>query len=218
MIINRYFNNLLRIYAVAPHLLFGEGAGGEAPRPHSLYMPYSLNWLLRQPPTETKYLFFWGHTPKQKGAVDKSCFSQWYPAAFAVAGDTYATAEHWMMAEKARLFGNDDVRQRIIAAQHPAEAKKLGREVTGFDPQVWDERKYDLVVTGNHQKFSQHAELKDYLLTTGDRVLVEASPVDAIWGTGLAADHPDAMQPAQWPGQNLLDFALMEVRDQLRNS
>jgi len=110
------------------------------------------------------------------------------------------------------------VRQRIIAAKHPAETKKLGREVTGFDPLVWDAQKYDLVVTGNYHKFSQHAELQEYLLTTGDRVLVEASPVDAIWGIGLAADHPDALQPARWPGQNLLGFALMEVRDQLRTA
>jgi ribA/ribD-fused uncharacterized protein len=181
-------------------------------------MLYSTAWLLEQPPADTKYLFFWGHTPKQKGIVDKSCFSQWFPAAFEVAGDIYATAEHWMMAEKARLFGNDEVRERILAAKHPAEAKKLGREVTGFDPQVWDEQKYDLVQAGNYQKFSQHWLLKEYLLNTGSRVLVEASPVDAIWGIGLATDHPDAMQPAKWPGQNSLGFALMEVRDQLRRS
>jgi ribA/ribD-fused uncharacterized protein len=179
-------------------------------------MPYSTDWLLDQPSANLKYLFFWGHTPKQKNAIDKSCFSQWYPAAFTVAGDTYATAEHWMMAEKARLFGNDEVRARIIAARHPDEAKKLGRQVIGFDPQVWNEQKYELVKTGNYQKFSQHVPLKEYLLTTGDRVLVEASPVDAIWGIGLAATHPDAMHPAKWPGENLLGFALMEVRDQLR--
>jgi ribA/ribD-fused uncharacterized protein len=179
---------------------------------------YSTTWLLDQPPEALKYLFFWGHTPRQKGVVDKSCFSQWFPAAFEVAGDTYATAEHWMMAEKARLFGNDEIRQRIIAAQHPAEAKKLGREVMGFDPQVWDEQKYDLVKTGNYHKFTQHPQLQAYLLNTGSRVLVEASPVDAIWGIGLATDHPDALQPARWPGQNLLGFALMEVRDQLRRS
>jgi len=177
-------------------------------------MLYSIAWLLQQP-TETKYLFFWGHTPHQAGVIDKSCFSQWFPTAFEVAGETYRTAEHWMMAEKARIFGNAEVRQRIIAAQRPAEAKKLGREVVGFDPQEWDAQKYDLVKVGNYQKFSQHSTLREYLLTTGSRVLVEASPVDAIWGIGLAADHPDALQPARWPGQNLLGFALMEVRDQL---
>ena len=178
-------------------------------------MKYSIAWLVQQPEAQLKYLFFWGHTPRQAGVVDKSCFSQWYPAAFEVAGETYATAEHWMMAEKARLFGSDDVRERIIAAKHPAEAKKLGRQVRNFDPQVWDEQKYPLVVAGNYQKFSQHADLLAYLLTTQSRVLVEASPVDAIWGIGLAADHPDASQPTAWPGENILGFALMETRDKL---
>ena len=132
-------------------------------------MNYSLPWLLSQP-ADFKYLFFWGHTPKQKGMVDKSCFSQWFPAAFEVAGTTYATAEHWMMAEKARLFGNDEIRRRIIATRHPNEAKKLGRQVTGFDPQVWDAQKYDLVKAGNYHKFSQHPPLQAYLLATGTRL------------------------------------------------
>ena len=179
-------------------------------------MPYSLAWLLTQP--APKYLFFWGHTPKQKDEVDKSCFSQWFPAAFTVTGETYLTAEHWMMAEKARLFEDENVRQRMLAARTPGEAKKLGRQVKGFEPVAWDAVKFNLVVAGNYYKFSQHAALKAYLLTTGDRVLVEASPVDAIWGSGLAADHPDAGQPARWPGENLLGFALMAVRDQLRTA
>ena len=177
---------------------------------------YSLPWLLAQ--ENPKFLHFWGHTPKQKDTVDKSCFSQWFPAAFTADGDTYATAEHWMMAEKARLFADEAVRQRVLAAKSPGEAKKLGRQVKNFDPARWDEVKFNLVVAGNYHKFSQHPALRDYLLGTGDQVLVEASPVDAIWGNGLAADHPDAAQPARWPGENLLGFALMAVRDQLRTA
>ncbi len=153
-------------------------------------MTYSTSWLLTE--AAPKFFFFWGHMPKQADAVDKSCFSQWFPAAFEVAGETYATAEHWMMAEKARLFGDESVRQRILAARHPNEAKKLGRLVAGFDPARWDAVKFELVRAGNQHKFGQHEALKTYLLTTGDRVLVEASPVDAIWGIGLAADHADA--------------------------
>ena len=108
------------------------------------------------------------------------------------------------------------VRQRILGVRTPGEAKKLGRQVRGFDPAQWDEVKFNLVVAGNFYKFSQHPALRDYLLMTGDRVLVEASPVDSIWGIGLAADHLDAARPENWPGENLLGFALMAVRDQLR--
>jgi len=47
------------------------------------------------------------------------------------------------------------------------------------------------------------------------RVLVEASPLDRVWGIGLAADDPRAADPAGWRGLNLLGFALMEARDLL---
>ncbi|RYF96494.1 MAG: DUF1768 domain-containing protein, partial [Chitinophagaceae bacterium] len=57
--------------------------------------------------------------------------------------------------------------------------------------------------------------LRNYLLGTDDHVLVEASPVDSIWGIGLAADNGKATDPHQWQGENLLGYALMEVRDLL---
>ncbi|MBF9220070.1 NADAR family protein [Hymenobacter ruricola] len=182
-------------------------------------MQYSTSWLLDQlaQGQRLKYLFFWGHQPSRDGTITKSCFSQWWRADFVVAGVTYRSTEHWMMAEKARLFADDAALARILAAPSPAEAKKLGRGIQGFEPERWDAHKYQIVRAGNLRKFSQHPDLKKFLLDTGDRILVEASPVDAIWGIGLAADSPDAENPARWQGPNLLGFALMEVRDELRN-
>ena len=72
------------------------------------------------------------------------------------------------------------------------------------------------MLLGNWHKFSQNRELREFLLSTGDSVLVEASPYDAIWGIRLAASSPEAQDPMKWRGQNLLGFALMEVRDELR--
>src|ERR1700744_3417145 len=166
----------------------------------------------RQP----KYLTFWGHQPLPSGEVGKGCLSQWWPSAFTVDGEIYASAEHFMMAGKALLFGDAETADRIRTARHPNEAKALGRQVRGFDEQRWTARRFDLVVTGNLAKFGQHPELRDFLLATGDRVLVEASPRDRIWGTGLAADHEHGTSPEHWPGLNLLGFALMEVRHQLQ--
>ncbi|MVN78518.1 DUF1768 domain-containing protein [Hymenobacter sp. HMF4947] len=181
-------------------------------------MTYSTAWLLAELAQEhrVKYLFFWGHQPSKDGVITKSCLSQWWVADFVVAGVTYRSTEHWMMAEKARLFDDAAVLAQILAAKSPAEAKKLGRAIHDFVPDVWEAHKYDIVKTGNFHKFSQHKNLLTFLLATGDRVLVEASPVDTIWGIGLAADHVDAENPARWQGPNLLGFALMEVRDQLR--
>jgi ribA/ribD-fused uncharacterized protein len=121
-----------------------------------------------------------------------------------------------MMAEKAQLFGDGEVRSQILKARSPKEAKELGRQVGNFNEAVWVEARLRLVVAGNLEKFGQNSELADYLLGTRDRILVEASPADRIWGIGLAADSAQAMNPEQWPGLNLLGFALMEVRQRLR--
>lgn len=163
-----------------------------------------------------KYLPFWGHRARADGVLGKSCLSQWWPAPFTVDAVTYATAEHWMMAGKARLFGDAEAEAAAVAARSPAEAKKAGRLVKGFDDAVWERERFALVVAGSVHKFGQDPALLAYLLGTGDRVLVEASPMDRIWGIGLAEDDPRALTPASWRGLNLLGFALMEARALLR--
>lgn len=165
-----------------------------------------------------KYLGFWGHTPKQKGVVDKSCFSQWFPSAFEVEGIAYKNAEQFMMAQKAKLFGDDEIFQKILHSSHPKEVKALGRLVKKYQEDVWQQHRFAIVVAGNVAKFSQNQDLKQFLLGTGERVLVEASPVDKIWGIGLATDHENAEKPLQWKGLNLLGFALMQVRDQIAST
>ncbi|MFC7328002.1 NADAR family protein [Marinactinospora rubrisoli] len=162
-----------------------------------------------------KYLFFWGHRPTRDGSVGAGCLSQWWPAPFTVAGTVYPTAEHWMMAEKARLFEDTETAARIIAAPHPRAAKALGRRVRGFDEAVWRASRFGIVVRGSTEKFGQHPDLGEYLIGSGNRVLVEASPVDRIWGIGLAADDERAADPHAWRGENLLGFALMRARAEL---
>ncbi len=162
-------------------------------------------------------LFFWGHHPRADGRLGPSCLSQWWPAPFDVAGRTYATAEHYMMWGKAVLFGDEAAARRILASSDPAEVKRLGREVRGFDGAVWERHRYGVVVAGNRGKFTASDDLRSYLVGTGERVLVEASPVDRVWGIGLAAEDPDAAVPSRWGGRNLLGFALMQVRTDLRS-
>jgi ribA/ribD-fused uncharacterized protein len=164
------------------------------------------------------YLLFWGHQVPKDGSVGKSCFSQWYEAPFTIEGATYRTAEHFMMAGKARLFDDAATCERIIAAHTPGEAKKLGRQIRNFDDAVWLGARFDLVTRGNIAKFSQNATLGAFLLGTGQQVLVEASPVDPIWGIGLAATDAAAQDPRSWQGLNLLGFALMAARDAMRQA
>ncbi len=161
------------------------------------------------------YLFFWGHTPRAPAVIDAACLSQWAPISFEAHGERFATAEHYMMWGKARLFDDGETGAQILAAATPAQAKHLGRQVRGFDELMWRAHRLELVTQGNIHKFSQHAECAAFLRATGERVLVEASPMDRVWGIGLRASDPRALDPGQWRGLNLLGFALMRARSAL---
>jgi len=164
-----------------------------------------------------EFTFFWGHQ-RSKTGVTASCFSQWFEAGFTVDGQYYPTAEHFMMAEKAALFDDQEIRTQVLHAPTPNAAKALGRNVRGFNEEIWLQHRYNIVVRANQAKFSQNPPLHEYLLQTGSRVIVEASPVDNIWGIGLAQDNADAHNPNLWKGLNLLGFALMQVRDGLASA
>jgi len=178
---------------------------------------YDTTWLLDQISADQtpEYLLFWGHRAKPN-TVTRACFSQWWPSKFIVGEDAFETAEHWMMAHKAKLFGANEIYSQILNNPDPGAAKGLGRKVENFDANIWDANKFNIVVEGNFHKFQQNEALLEFLLATEGKVLVEASPVDTIWGIGLAKDHEDALSPAKWRGPNLLGYALMTVRDLLK--
>lgn len=177
----------------------------------SLVVAASSGW-------EPEYLFFWGHRTKDRGAVGKWCLSQWWPCEFEIDHVKYPTAEHFMMAEKARLFEDEVIREQILESTDPAVAKKLGRRVQVFEERTWSRKRSEIVVQGNLAKFGQNPSLKRFLLNTGNAVLVEASPRDRIWGIGMSEQNEDARNPSRWRGMNLLGFALMVVRSELRES
>ncbi|MEJ2611786.1 MAG: NADAR family protein [Candidatus Thiodiazotropha sp.] len=163
---------------------------------------------------KVKYIYFWGH--QEKGSdVSKSCFSQWYKSPFYEGDNRFITAEQYMMYHKAKLFCDKKACDKILHSSNPGEAKLIGRKVLSFKQEVWEEKRFDIIVNGNLAKFSQNKKLGEFLTNTKERVLVEASPVDKIWGIGLAQDNPASNDPSRWRGLNLLGFALMEVRDKL---
>ncbi|KAF2814462.1 DUF1768-domain-containing protein [Mytilinidion resinicola] len=160
----------------------------------------------------TGAIFFWHEYGHAYGFL-----SQWYESEWEHEGASYSSAEMWMMVSKARLFGDEDVAQRMLIETDPKTHKVLGRQVTDFDPKVWDDNKLRIVEEGNWHKFTkskQAVELQKLLLATGDRELVEASPFDKIWGVGFAEKGAERNRH-KW-GQNLLGKALMTVRERLR--
>lgn len=157
------------------------------------------------------YVLFW--KPRKDGVIDKGVFSQWHISSFSENGIVYNCAEQYMMAKKAELMGDYITLETIMKETRPAELKKLGRKVQNFDSNLWDANKYNIVLNASILKFGQSPVLLQYLLSTEDKVLVEASPYDDIWGIALSEEMNASRNPYLWKGENLLGFALMEARD-----
>ncbi|MEM8918335.1 MAG: NADAR family protein [Pseudomonadota bacterium] len=151
-----------------------------------------------------RFTFFWSGP-----------FSQWFHSPFTMGGQYYNTAEQYMMAEKAKLFDDHETREKILEAREPGEQKALGRRVVGFDQDLWDLSARDIVYLGNRAKFTTHRDLLGMLFDTEGTSLAEASPLDTIWGIGLAADAEDATDRSKWLGKNWLGETLQRLRDDL---
>ncbi|MGN0733256.1 MAG: NADAR domain-containing protein [Emergencia sp.] len=150
---------------------------------------------------------------------DYGCFSNWYRADFEYAGRRYTSVEQYMMYQKVAMFGAWELAERIMATDDPAEIKKLGRsEISAFDSEVWDKTCYTIVKRGVFAKFNQNPQLAEILLSTGNKVLAEASANDRKWGIGVDCCDDVRFKVSGWRGQNLLGRALMEVRAELRTA
>ena len=146
-------------------------------------------------------------------------FSQWTPSVFVIDDVEYSCAEQYMMAEKARLFEDDDILEEIMEAEDPGVQKALGRQVSNFDADIWAEdedngrpRCWNIVWRGNMAKFSQNPHLLKRLLKTEGTTLAEASPYDRIWGIGLGSSDSRAKDRENWNGKNWLGEVVTTVR------
>ena len=178
---------------------------------------YSLEKLRKDFNTGKKidFLFFYGHTNDKK-EVTKSSLSQWYIKDFRDNDLVFNCMEKYMMYNKALLFDDKDIANEILNTNQPKAIKELGRKVKNFNDELWDKMKYKIVFTGNYYKFSQNTDLRNFLLSTKNKVLVEASPYDKVWGIKMKYDDENIENPFCWKGENLLGFALMEARDEIK--
>ena len=152
--------------------------------------------------------------------------SQWWYSPFEIDGVIYNCAEQWMMAKKADIFGDTIILERIMAAtgpytdrrewiEYPREQKKLGRQVKGFNSQIWNAVARPIVLQGSLAKFSQSPALLAALMHSDGYTLVEASPFDVVWGIGMDDKSPEAFNPSQWQGTNWLGEVLTLTRQYL---
>lgn len=149
------------------------------------------------------YEFFWGHP---------SPFSNWHPCTFEMDGLVFNCSEQAMMYYKAMLFKDEETAKKIMESKDPWEQKRLGRKVVGFTDELWNANRMEIMVNILLAKFSQNKDLHAALMGTGVRMFVEASPYDRIWGIGLSADDPRALDEKEWQGLNLLGKALDTVK------
>lgn len=143
-------------------------------------------------------------------------FSQWYTHKMTIDGVEYNCCEQYMMAEKARTFGDAEALEAIMKSDNPKHQKAYGRAVKNFNPHIWDKMAQEVVFRANLAKFSD-PKLKEYLMSFGNEEIVEASPYDKIWGIGLGEDDPDALDKTKWQGTNFLGESIMRVREALRS-
>ena len=147
--------------------------------------------------------------------TDKAPFSNFYKTHFYYKGYNLLFSEQGFMIEKALLF--DKSKASLIAHEtHPYKAKMLGRQVRNYNDAKWNEVRYDKMVEVLRAKFSQNEDLKQILLETGDRILVEGSPYDKIWSVKIDWKDDKILDEKNYKGLNLLGKALMQVRNELK--
>lgn len=152
------------------------------------------------------YLFFYG-----------GYLSNFYNAKFTIDNICYSCSEQYFMKKKQETFDkyNEELSNKILNETSPSKIKILGRKVKNYDENIWNELRYDIMKKGIYEKFKQNNDIKEKLLLTKDKILVEASPHDKIWGIGLDEHNAKIINPSNWKGLNLLGKALMEVRTEL---
>lgn len=129
---------------------------------------------------------------------------------------SFNCCEQWMMAVKALYFNDWESFLRIMKTSSPKEQKDLGRKVKEFDKEQWDKVKYNVVLTGNMEKFTQNESSREFLLGFNKHtVFAEAAPWDITWGIGLGPENPDSLDINKWKGENLLGEVIREVRRSL---
>ena len=147
-----------------------------------------------------------------------SVYSQWALRDMEIDGLIFNCCEQYMMYKKAMLFEDHGMIGEIMTTNNPREQKALGRKVKNFDKDKWEEIARDVVYKANYAKFTQNKDCLNELVKSGDKIIVEASPYDCIWGVGLAPDDPKVLDEKNWRGTNWLGEAIMQVRTNMRIS
>ena len=165
---------------------------------------------LRIADQEVEAIFF--HLPSEPHGY----LSNWYPSSFDLDGVHYTSTEQYIMYQKCVIFGDIVSAKAILATDDTKVQQAIGRNAKGYIGNVWAGQRQLVAVRGLFAKFSQNEDLKKKLLDTGDAWLVECAHSDTIWACGIRLNEDERFDASKWRGQNILGFALMEVRAMFR--
>jgi ribA/ribD-fused uncharacterized protein len=157
---------------------------------------------------DTEFVFFWGGP-----------YSQWAHSPFVWDGKEFPTAEHFMMYHKCLTFEDHARAEQVLKYPGPDQVKAIGRQIENYDDDTWAAVRFNVVTYGNILKFSQNPKFYDVLrrdYMEGDKILVEASPEDRVWGIGKHETDEGLDNIDNWNGQNLLGYAIMEAGERLK--
>ena len=122
------------------------------------------------------------------------------------------------MYQKCVLFGDTASAKAVLATNDTKTQQAIGQNAKGYIEDVWAGQRQLVAVHGLLAKFSQNEELKKKLLDTGDAWLVECAHRETLWACGIRLNEDERCVASKWRGQNILGFALMEVRSILRKA
>ena len=141
--------------------------------------------------------------------------SNWFPSPFDLDGQHFTSVEQYIMYRKCLTFGDGISADAVLKTDDTARQQQIGRNAAGYIDSVWAGMRQTVAIKGLLAKFSQNEALKQKLLNTSDAVLVECAGSDKVWACGIRLNDAHRRDAANWTGQNILGFALMEVRSML---
>ena len=141
--------------------------------------------------------------------------SNFHACEFDVNGFTYHSSEQYIQAKKAEYFGAVETKKDILNSETASECKDLAKSIDNYDSESWNKIAREKCEPGILEKFTQNPRLGNFLISTGNKKILECS-YDKVWGIGVPLKDKDCLKEDKWNGENLLGEILMSIRDKLQ--
>ena len=129
-----------------------------------------------------------------------SPYSNLYPVDFTVENVMYNSVEQYLQSQKASMFDDDISQVKIMRETNPYKIRKLGSKVKKYSHDRWRRADKQLAYKVVYAKFVQNQVLREVLVKSGSKQLMESS-TDPYWGAGLHLHDKNALDKRCWPNK-----------------